>query len=221
MYANPRGGHHMRMKNAFGACAATLLITTLVGCTGIMAGHHNEALRQMLPAREGFTWKYSGFVGYDHTMVLNTIQQVGSTTRYVISGKVGDPSGGEAQRDFTLKITYIIQDGLWIQEKQEEAMLDSDFDRIEILRGPIERGRSWSQKQTDQNGLQRTLVCTIEEVRMEDGMQVLRVKYQDRGSAYYEIREIRQGLGIVMFEKLWVSPDGDFEIGYHLYTWSP
>jgi hypothetical protein len=194
-------------------------LVSLSGCSILFSGGTdiNEELKALLPGDQGVVWRYFGFAEYDHFMTLNAIEEAKGVTRYLISGEVGDPSGGEAQTDFALQIVYTLQKGVWVQEKQEEAMMDSHFDTLEILRRPVEQGKSWTQKQVDRNGQERTLLSTIEQVRTEEGLKVVRVKYQDQGSPYYEIREIRQGVGITMFEKLWLSPEGNFEIGYQLF----
>lgn len=198
-----------------------ILVATAIavtGCSALGAGQHNDDLKGLLPNEQGFTWRYFGFAEYDHYMTIDAIEQISGGTRYVISGEVGDPSDGEAVRDFDLKITYTIKNGVWLQEKQEEAMMDSEFDKLEILRGPVTQGATWTQKQTDKSGKQRTLVCTIEEVKTVEGARTVVVKYQDQDSEYYELRGIKQGVGITMFEKLWISPDGNFEIGYSLFA---
>ena len=205
----------MKVKGLLLLVALSLAIT---GCTALGAGQYNTELKRLLPSAEGLTWRYFGFAEYDHHMTLDAIEQVSGGTRYIITGEVGDPSGGEGVRDLNLKITYTIKNGVWLQEKQEEAMMDSEFDKLEILRGPIKQGATWTQSQTDKKGNKKTLVCTIEEVKTEEGLQNVVVKYQDKDSVYYEVRSIKQGVGITMFEKLWISPEGNFEIGYSLFA---
>lgn len=208
--------HKMFRKIIF-VLLALLILTALPACSRFGTGRYDDDLKALLPAREGAVWWYWGFAEYDHNMTLNTIDQGRNITRYLISGEVGDPSGGEAVRDFALQIVYTIEKGVWLQEKHEEAMMDSEFDVLEILRGPIEQGKSWTQKQTDRSGQERTLVSTIEQIKIEDGVRVVVVKYQDQGSPYYEMRELKQGQGVSMFEKLWIGPEGNFEIGYQLF----
>ena len=129
---------------------------------------------------------------------------------------MGDPSGGESKRDHSLRIIYTVANGVWMQEKTEEAMMDSEFDRLEILRGPVRVGATWSQTQVDGQGRQRTLDCTIAEIK-EEPARTLVVYYRERGSEYFERRRIVEGLGIIGVLKLWMSPDGNFEIGYYLF----
>lgn len=194
-----------------------LLAAVLVGGCGVVAGmRHNRGLLTFLPSAAGFEWKYSGFSGYDHQMKLDEIERQVGSARFIISGMVGDPSGGESPRDHSLRITYTVANGVWVQEKTEEAMMDSDFDRLEILRGPVRVGATWTQIQVDGEGRRRTLDSTIAEV-IEAPVRTLVVYYRERGSEYFERRRIVEGIGIVGVEKLWMSPEGNFEIGYYLF----
>ena len=178
---------------------------------------YNQDLLRFLPAEEGHTWAYEGFAEYSHVMTIDTIERTRRQTRFDIAGEVGDPSGGEAERDLSLRVIYTISRGVWVQEKQEEAMLDSDFDRLELLRGPVRDGQQWTQSVIDRAGTPRELLCTIEEIRFEGNLDILVVHYQDTGSAYYERREIETGTGVISFEKLWQTEEGDFPIGYRLF----
>lgn len=98
---------------------------------------------------------------------------------------MGDPSGGKSKRDLSLRIIYTVANGVWMQEKTEEAMMDSEFDRLEILRGPVRVGATWSQTQVDGQGRQRTLDCTIAEIK-EEPARTLVVYCRERGSEYFE-----------------------------------
>jgi len=178
---------------------------------------YDRELKTLLPGESGFEWRYFGFAEYDHFMKLNSIETKGATTRYLISGEVGDPSGGESQKDHSLQIIYTINQGALVQEKQEEMMMDSEFNRIEILRGPVVKGSTWTQQQVDNQGQTKTLDCVIEDVRIEQGIRTFVVFYRERNGVYYEKREIREAVGITLCEKLWITPEENFVIGYYLF----
>jgi len=212
----PKGG--LKMKRYLGlVIAAALSVTLLSGCSILNNRKYDRELKSLLPGQVGFEWRYFGFAEYDHYMKLDSIETQGSATRCLISGEVGDPSGGESQRNHSLQIVYTIEKGIWVQEKQEEMVMDAEFDRLEILRGPLQKGTTWSQQQVDNQGQEKTLDCTIEDIRSEQGIRTFVVFYRERNSVYYEKREIVEGKGIRMFEKLWISPEGNFEIGYQLF----
>jgi hypothetical protein len=43
------------------------------------------------------------------------------------------------------------------------------------------------------------------------------IHYQDKNGKYYEKREIKEGVGVIFFEKLFMSGDGNYPMGYSLY----
>lgn len=129
----------------------------------------NAELQKLLPEQKGFQWVYSGFAEYGHRMELVSL---GSTPQgekaYHLTGQVDDVSAGEAKGDFSLNIDYIIQDGVLIQRKNAEKMLDT-FKEIELIRTPLQQGTKWEQTVLDQAGRQYGLVCTITEIKDEEG----------------------------------------------------
>ena len=80
-------------------------------------------LQNLLPQNEGFTWIYNGFVEYGHEMTLTSIAINPNDITYEIIGMVYDASGGEADRNFTMTMKYIIDNEVIVQEKSGE-MLD-------------------------------------------------------------------------------------------------
>lgn len=51
---------------------------------------------------------------------------------------------------------------------------------------------------------------------MKRGKKTYTVLYQDKDSDFYEKRLLREGTGVISFEKLWTSNEQSFEIGYAL-----
>ncbi|HBX24502.1 MAG TPA: hypothetical protein DEF34_12865 [Desulfotomaculum sp.] len=177
----------------------------------------NSQLAALLPSREGYRWYYNGFAEYGHRMTLKTIDKQNSDLVYSIEGEVDDPSGGEAKdRDFNLQIVYTIANGVLTQTKQEDAMLDSNYDRLDLIKTPLGKGIRWTQKVIDQDNIETDLECTIEDVKNLDGVAVYTVVYKDKNSDYYERREIKEGVGLVSFEKLLILQDQSFPAGYYL-----
>jgi len=191
---------------------------TLTACnSGNEIRVQNDAVKALLPNQEGYVWLYEGFAEYFHVMEVESIFKEGNGYRYLIQGSVADISSGESDLDFSIAIEYIIQDGTLTQIKQEEVMMDSIFDEIELIRVPLQQGTVWNQTQIDQDGTERTLICTIEEVRTSAGRTYYTVMYQDEDSEYYEKREFRSGIGVTRVETLWVTDDGNFPLEYILY----
>lgn len=178
----------------------------------------NRPLTGLLPSKKGFIWYYNGFAEYSHRMNLTSVENKAGVYVYSIEGMVDDPSGGEAKnRDWSLRITYTLTDGAMIQEKRESAMLDSKFDRLEIIKAPLVKGTKWAQQVTDKAGNTAILDCIIENVGSNGGSTIYTVVYRERGSDYYEKRELKEGVGIMSFEKLLSLEGNSFPAGYYLY----
>ena len=177
----------------------------------------NNELKTLLPNELGYVWIYEGFAEYFQIMEIESIETQGSGYKYRIRGSIADMSSGESDRDFRFTLEYVIQDGVLYQNKQEEVMMDSIFDTVEIVRYPLEKGQEWQQTQVDKDGVERTLTCTIDDVYTVVGRTTYLISYQDNGSEYYEKRELQSGIGVVRVETLWVTDDGSFPLQYNLY----
>ncbi len=57
------------------------------------------------------------------------------------------------------------------------------------------------------------VICEIEDI--EEGL--VTVRYSQTNSSFYQLRVFEEGIGVVTFEKLYISPDGNFEVGYTLF----
>jgi len=175
-----------------------------------------QELSSLLPYRENFQWKYEGFAEYGHFMKLDYIERTASEIRYNLSGTVDDMSGGESKVDSSLKITYILANNAITQKKSEKRMLDSKFDSIELARVPLMKGEKWSQNVLDKTGKTVVLDCVITDITIDNGQKIYSIYYKDRTSSYYEKRKIKQGVGVIWFEKLLELKDGKFPVTYSL-----
>ncbi|MCR3920987.1 MAG: GerMN domain-containing protein [Firmicutes bacterium] len=172
-----------------------------------------QELVALLP-EAGYEWIYNGFAEYGHEMRLDSIDEEAGKKIYHVTGEVFDPSGGEAQRDFALTIRYEIDEDSLVQIKDEEAMLDSIFDRLTLIKMPLSVGTSWEEQVTDQEGAQKTIIGTITEIAQAEGQATYRVRYEDQGSDYWEERLLRQGAGVQTFERLLDVGGEPFPAGY-------
>lgn len=177
----------------------------------------SEELAGLLPQEEGYEWIYSGFAEYGHTMSLDSITETGGRRTYLISGEVSDPSGGEAQLDFSFTLSYVVDEDSLVQIKTEEAMLDSRFDQLTLIKTPLVAGTSWQEQVTDDTGNQATITGRITAVNAEEEQKVYTVRYEEQNSDYWEERVIKEGAGIQSFERLMDLGDEPFTVGYYLY----
>jgi hypothetical protein len=173
-----------------------------------------EALRAYLPQKEGFTWVYSGFAEYGHTLHIDQRFQRADSLQMMISGLVDDVSGEMEEELFRLSLEFTIEHGQWVQNQNAPQMMGKDFKQLVLLTYPLEEGANWSQQVQTADGESLTLYSEILSI---DDEEQIRVSYTDTGSDYYEERTFAKGLGMVAFTSLYQSEESDFEIGYALY----
>ena len=181
--------------------------------------YERELLSKLLPAEVGFVWKYEGFAEYSHEMKIDNILEESLKRRYIISGEVGDPSDGESTLDRRITMRYTIEDNKLVQEKSEKTMLDSKFDKITVIKAPLVAGTFWTETLIDKHGGVTTINAFIQKVEvLGDGSKQYTVRYDDINSSYYEERIVREGLGVISFEKLLELQDSSFPVTYFLFN---
>ena len=181
----------------------------------------SKELELLLPEKEGFKWVYNGFAEYGHDMKLDSIDKSNNKITYVITGTVADMSDGESgfpESHFDIALKYIIENGTLTQTKTEQAMMDSEFDKLELIKLPLETGNTWTQNVLDKNGESREIKSEIVNISEAKGIKTYTVLYKDMSDSYYEKRDIREGYGTISFFKEWKDQDGNaYEIGYFIY----
>jgi hypothetical protein len=193
-------------------------VTFEVGDPHAKVVFEEEALSALLPFEIGYTWIYNGFAEYGHTMTLDAIIESEDSSVYEISGEVADMSGGEGNFSVDLTLKYILSGNSIVQEKAEEMMLDSKFDRLTLIKLPLEVGNTWTETVIDpetQNEV--TLNSEIVIVEMVDSAMQYTVRYDDVDSDYYELRIFREGVGVISVEKLLELTDDNFPASYTLF----
>lgn len=177
-----------------------------------------QDLFALVPEERGFTWIYDGSLQSGHEMTLQTVTEENGAKKYAITGTVRSPES-EADLDLRIQIIYTVDGSVWVQEKSAISMLESEFDRLEILRAPLGVGESWEQTAENQRGARQTLTCTLESVLTSGESTVYTVRYEDSSAGYFERREITSGLGITAFER--TPPDEEetsSPVGYWLVS---
>lgn len=163
-----------------------------------------------------FTWEYEGSGSYYHIMSIDKINVYQDGINYLISGEVISEKNPSNFDDYLLSIRYILTDKGIRQEKQEKKMIDSKYNSLYILKFPIEKGNSWTEKVIDDSGSSKTLECSIVDIQFQDGKKIIKIRYNEKYSDYYEIREIMEKKGIISFEKNIKYKNDNFNISYNL-----
>src|SRR5690625_347306 len=101
-------------------------------------------------------------------------------------------------------------------------MMNNKFKKIELNKMPIEERTEWTQTQTNTEGEEITLESSIEAVREDGEQKIYTVTYEDTDSDYYQKRDIKEGVGVLSLEHLYIFEDNDDEvedmpIGYEIY----
>lgn len=178
-----------------------------------------DNLSKLLPDEEGYAWNYFGFAEYGHTMTLNSITDTSAMRTYTLSGEVMDMSDGESGFDFSINLKYTIKGNSLMQEVDSQVMLDNEIPKITLIKSPLVPGNYWNQNVQKKNGETITLSSMITQVSLrENNVKEYTVIYEDSSSPYYEKRIIREGVGVVSFEKLMTLGGDSFPIGYQLYN---
>lgn len=177
-----------------------------------------QTLSALLPDTKGFIWNYDGFAEYSHAMQLNSIEDGKQQRVYSITGEVGDPSDGESKIDRSINIKYTISGNKLVQEKTELAMLDSKYSKMTLIQTPLVAGTFWSETVKDKKGTSSVINSFIQKVEIAtDGRKQYTVRTDDTKSKYYEIRVIKEGLGVINFEKLLQLKDDSFTVTYFYF----
>lgn len=203
-----------------------LVIFTLIisGCSkprakkeviNVELDEYSKELDGFLPTGD-FKWIYTGFAEYMQELTILDVYETSSKKTYKTSGEVLDMSSGESSLDFSLAVNYIVTHDELIQEKIEEVMMDSEFDKLTLLRLPIEVDATWSESVISSDGDKETIQATIVEIIGKKPNRTVRVEYKNKDDSYIEKRSIQEGLGVVSFDKTMKFGSEKFEMGYSL-----
>lgn len=194
-----------------------LLVLTLVISISIptLAQDSSESmtLDKLLPEKSGYQWVYQGFAEYGHTMMMTNVNS--EEKIYSISGKVHDPSGEKSESESEFDMQYKIE-GDAIVQYENGKMLDSNFNKIELIKLPLTVGNTWIQEMTAQNGQEVVLESKITNLEYENGNRVYTVEYNSTDGEYYEKRKIKQYVGVTYFQKPIDTDNGKVTFNYSI-----
>lgn len=205
-------------------CILLLLLVFFGGCSvsrenneviDVALDEYSKELDGFLPKGD-FKWIYTGFAEYMQELTIMDVYETSAKKTYKTSGEVLDMSSGESSLDFSLAVNYIITHDELIQEKIEEVMMDSEFDKLILLKLPIEVNATWSENVTSSDGEKESITATIVEIIGKKPNRTVRVEYVSSDAKYMEKRSIQEGLGVVSFDKSMNFGSDKFDMGYSL-----
>jgi len=201
---------------------AMATVISLVACRKIDGNAQGSSvattlsLRDFTPPALASTWQCFGAIDYSVTYTLQSSVREGEDTRYTVLAAVDDLSDGESGRGadyFNVHLRYILTKDVMVQEGQRAPMMDAEFQKLELLRMPLQQGARWSQEQRDALGELVTIDCQITNLTTNEGNTTIDVTYISRDGKRHERRRFESGKGMTLYEKLW---EMEFPIGFHL-----
>lgn len=153
-------------------------------------------------------------------MTLESIEESDDQAIYRVEGEVEDVSGGESPKDFLLDVTYTVTDDTLTQIVDGETMMDNNFPEIELIQAPLSEGNEWTQTKGNAEGKDVTLEIAIDSFEEDGEQKIYTVLYEDTDSDYYEKRKIKEGVGVLSYEYLYIfEEEGNEEsmtVGYEI-----
>lgn len=189
-----------------------IIIISVILPTNVCAENQNP-LFNILPGSKDFKWTYKGLAEYGHEMIIENKLSENDQTIYKIKGKVYNLKDS---KDYPFELSYTITDESLIQDKKEENMMDSKFDKLILLKLPLKEGNTWQQKVLNPSEKNTTLKSTIIDITSVNNKNVYTVKYEDINSKYYEIRKIKENIGVIYFEKNIQNNNNYYNVNYSL-----
>lgn len=185
--------------------------------TEVVAGSYSSELAALFPNAEGTSWTYYGTADYAQHMTIDKTYETSSQKVISVTGEVDDLSGGASNKDYRLEVNYKISSDRVIQTKLSDVMMDSEYDKITLIMSPLVKGTTWQEEVIDSQGKKVKLRGEIISIEDDDQGRIYKVRYEEEGSDYSEIRRIQEGRGVVDFVKTLKYQDQSMELSYHLY----
>lgn len=212
------------MKQFAGIIISLLIGLLLSAChvkteepTVVVAGGYNSELASLFPNIEGTTWTYYGTADYAQHMKIDKTYETSTQKVISITGEVDDLSGGASNKDYRLEVNYKISSDRVVQTKLSDVMMDSEYDKLTLIMSPLAKGTTWVEDVIDSQGKKVKLKGEIIEIEDDDNGTIYKVRYEEEGSDYSEVRRIQAGRGVVDFIKTLKYQDQSMELSYHLY----
>ncbi len=181
----------------------------------ILAGCSNEIvppdpeLIEFLPT---ITERYVGDSGYFHVVETIERESASDAETAIISGEVKDNETTITNADFDFTITLVVVEDKLEQTYKGSQLNESNFDKVVLLKKPIEVGNTWSFNAKDIAG--NKWKVTGEITSLDETGEIIGVKHSIK-DGYYEERVIQKGRGVTNFERLIVFKNESTVTGYH------
>ncbi len=192
-------------------CAIHVIVLTfffLVGCSNETVPPDSELIEFLPTINE----RYVGDSGYFH--VVETIERESTSEAEIaiLSGEVKDNETSITKANFDFIITLSVVEDKIEQTYTGSRLNESNFDKLVLLKKPIEVGNTWTFNAKDISGNKWKVTGVITSV--DETGEIIGVKHSIK-DGYYEERVIQKGRGVTDFVRLIVFKSESTVTGYH------
>lgn len=170
---------------------------------------YDQSLAEYLPNEPA---AYSGDSDYYHVVKSIELLETTSQKQVTVNGEVLDNSTGISHKDFSFQIKLTVDDKEITQISTGSELNESIFDKVVLLRNPIEVGAKWTFTALNKEGKKIKVDAQILEI---DEQGTLKVSYSTK-DGYQEERIIKKSLGVTDFIRLVTFNKESTWTGYHL-----
>lgn len=195
-------------KHIYATLVIVLTFFVLVGCSN-ESGPPDPELVEFLPT---INERYVGDSGYFHIVETIERESASDAETAILSGEVKDNETTITKADFDFMITMSVIEDKIEQTYTGSRLNESNFDKIVLLKKPIEVGNTWSFNAKDIAG--NKWKVTGEITSIDETGEKIGVKHSIK-DGYYEERVIQKGRGVTDFVRLIVFKNESTVTGYH------
>lgn len=170
---------------------------------------YDQNLAEYLPNEPA---AYSGDSDYYHVVKSIEPLETPSRIQVTVNGEVLDNSTGISHKDYSFQMTLAVDDKEITQMSVGSELNESIFDKVVLLRNPIEVGGKWTFTALNKEGKKVKVDAQILEM---DEQGTLKVSYTTK-EGYQEERIIKKNLGVTDFIRLVTFNKESTWTGYHL-----
>ena len=195
-------------KRIYTIFCIVLTFFILVGCSNETVPPDPDLIEFLPTINE----RYVGDSGYYHVVETIERESDADVEAAILSGEVKDNETTITKADFDFIITLSVVEDKMEQTYTGSRLNESNFDKIVLLKKPIEVGNSWTFNAKDIAGNKWKVTGVITSV--DETGEIIGVKHSIK-DGYYEERVLQKGRGVTDFVRLIVFKNESTVTGYH------
>jgi hypothetical protein len=195
----------------FSIIVIVLTLFALVGCSfnQEVVVPPDPELVEFLPT---FNERYTGDSGYYHVVETIEHESTPNTEVAILIGEVKDNETVITKADFDFTITLTVDSDKMEQTYNGSRLNESNFDKLVLLKKPLEVGNTWTFNAKDVSGSKWKVTGEITSINESENEVTIKYSTKD---GYYEERVIQKGRGVTDFVRMLVFKNESTFTGYH------